>query len=178
MCRHSSRDSLVFRFGLPLLLLAAFSTHVLAAPCVGKDPTAVLTCYVAAYEGRDLSALDALLASDYQFVRFEGEKDSYHLGRAEDLITTKRMFEDPTLRALHLVLGKPIVTPIEKPTSGTREWKLSGMHWLLTLDAVNEGKTTTYTVDHPDMWLSVREVTEPTRHFEIFRMEEHAGAGK
>jgi len=178
MCRHSSRDSLVFWFGLPLLLLAALSTLALAAPCVGKDPTAVLTCYVAAYEGRDLSALDALLASDYRFVRFEGEKDSYQLARAEDLVTTKRMFEDSTIRAIHLVLGTPTVTPIAKPTSGEREWRLSGIHAALTVDAIKEGKPATYTVDNPDMWLFVREVTEPTRHFEIFRMEDHVVVGK
>ena len=68
------------------------------------------------------------------------------------------------------------VTPIAKPSSNGAEWRLSGIHSLLSVEAEVDGKLETYRVDNADLWLFVRAVTEPRPHFEIFRMEIHEAA--
>jgi len=127
----------------------------MAAPCVLQVPEEVVVCLETSIESRDIAALENLLAPDFTFQA--GGEHSW--GKDMEINAYRKMFADPKVEQLEVVLSAPVVVSGEEP--GT--WSLEQIDVELRIHVLDDGGIShEYTVTHEDAVLRVRAVeTDP-----------------
>ncbi len=157
----------------PLLLILAvptIDTSDAASLCKGADATSVLQCLESVYATRDTVTYGDLLAPDFQYV-FGTQHTTWD--RAAEMRNAARMFADPQLRSIQLIVDPGYVL---KPGTDHDAWTVSHLSMRLHVDAVVDGKPVPYdTPIDPTTELWVRLVNEPEPHYVLIRWLDHTG---
>jgi ketosteroid isomerase-like protein len=146
-----------------VLLAAELSAAWAGGPCVGEAPASVLDCLVQAYQTRDVEAIDALYAPDFEFW-FGTEESHTSWGRVEELESATNMFANARVQEIRLELdgAREVVSGTEPNT-----WIIRGVYAHIRVTADQSAEP--YKVEGQDHEFLVRLVAEPTPHWQIYR---------
>jgi hypothetical protein len=134
--------------------------------CAVKVPEDVLNCLARAYSQKDLEAYDDLYAADFVY-QFGADGPSW--GLQEERRTAEKLFHSPDVRKISLVFP-PGYTVAEGTEPGT--WILDQVSEILTVDAVEGGKSRQYKVENKkNSRFTVRLVPDPEPHYRISRWD-------
>jgi hypothetical protein len=156
LCRVLVRAVLV-------LLVVSAPAALAGGPCVGEAPTSVLECLAQAYQARDVEAIDALYAPDFEF--WNGTEESHNSwGRDEELKSATNLFTSKRVQEIRFGYEAP-----HEVVSGTEPntWILRGVAMHLQLK--DEQSPEPITIDGEKMEFRIRLVAEPSPHWQIYR---------
>lgn len=153
--------ALVILAGAPCASLASDGPHTLF--CATGDPASVLTCLARAYADRDLPALRALFADDFQFVAGD-EANTWNVD--VEMSMHEKMFASPDVQKLALTIAEGYDVAA---TGAADTWVISGVTATLELSVMMGGELKHPTVTVSGQEFRVRLVREPEAHFVIVR---------
>lgn len=164
---HWSRRSLtVLPAAALIILMLPLANCWAGARCATDGPESVLACCSRAYSARSVEAWGELLAPDFTSVDLAVPEEE--INREEELAITANLFKDPALERVALEWGDTyrIVAHEE-----SRSWELHEIPCTLTLvGKLPTGQSGKFVfTGTASLW--VREVTEPERHYLIYRMQ-------
>jgi hypothetical protein len=152
---------LVMLAGAPFVSLAGDGPR--SSFCATGDPSSVFTCLTSAYADRDLQALRALLADDFQFVPGD-EANAW--GVDVEMGMHEKLFVSPDIQKLALAIAEGY----EVAAGGAPDtWVISGVTAQLALSVMKDGEPKQHTVTVSGQEFRVRLVREPEAHFVIVR---------
>ena len=145
------------------LLMAVTSAAFAGGPCVGDAPESVLDCLARAYEARDLAAIEALYAPDFEFW-FGTDASHTAWGREDEVKSAANLLANEKVRGIRFeIVGVPESVPGIEPNT----WIIRGVDSHLEIAADQSAEP--YKVEGKDHEFLVRRLTEPTPHWQIYR---------